>query len=77
VIGLDHVVLHIAANTVLRAEQGCEVYFRVLEKDIGCVTKIGQDRSLIAHKPDALAGKSGDAVLEKDLDPWSNSFACH
>jgi len=74
VIGLDHVVLHVTADAVLRAEERGEVYFWMLKENVRHMPQIRQDARLVADKADALAGKRRQAVFEKYFDPGTNSF---
>ena len=62
---LDHVVLKIAANAVLRAEERCQFKFVALAKCVSSVDKsIGQNGRLIADEPDPLAADDIDLVAE-------------
>jgi hypothetical protein len=45
--GLDHVVLNIAANTMLGTKQRRQVYFWVSEEQVGCVMEVMVNRRLI------------------------------
>src|SRR5688500_7248348 len=54
---LDHVVLHVATNSMLRTEQGREVYFGMSKEQIRCVSKVVIHRCLIANYADPRAAQ--------------------
>jgi hypothetical protein len=74
---LDHVVLHIAADAVLRTEKGCEFEFGPLGKDIRDVAEIRKHRCLIAYKAYPLSVYKADLLVEQNLDAQSCSFITH
>jgi hypothetical protein len=54
VAGLDHVVLDVAAYSVLRTKQRCQLNVSMLVQQVGGVTKSVIDRRLITNQPNAL-----------------------
>jgi hypothetical protein len=71
--GLDHVVLHIAADTVLRTEESRQLNVVSLRKYVGDVPKVGQYRSLIADECDSLSADEVKFLVEYNFDTWSCS----
>ena len=67
-IGLDHVVLNIPANAVLRSEKCCQFEFIARGKDIRDVPKVGKHGRLVAHKAHSLTADEFDLVIEQCLD---------
>jgi hypothetical protein len=57
VTGLDHVVLDVAANSVLRAKQSSQLDLWVFVDEIGSVTIRVIDGCLIADQPNARVSK--------------------
>ena len=49
VIGLDHVVLNVAANAVLRPEKSRKVNVLLSFKNVRGVSEVRHNRSLVAH----------------------------
>jgi hypothetical protein len=53
---LDHVVLNVAANAVLRAKERCQIDIGVLMENIRCMPeRFRQHRGLIANQTDTPA----------------------
>jgi hypothetical protein len=59
VAGLDHVVLHVRSETVLRAEEGRKSDRAVLAEQVCDVSELAIDRGRIANEADPLAVKGG------------------
>jgi hypothetical protein len=72
--GLDHVVLNVAANAVLRAEKCSEVYVRMFVKDIcGMPKSIRQNGRLVAYKADTLTSDNAELFVEEGFYSESDS----
>jgi hypothetical protein len=56
VIGLDHVVLNVSANAVLRAEKRRQLKIITRFENVGSVPQVRHHGRLIADKPYTLAG---------------------
>src|SRR5207237_10417217 len=69
---LNHVVLHVAANAVLRTEQRNQFNVRMLVEQIGCMAKIMIDRGLIAYQTDAGAAQQIYLFSEQPFDSSSD-----
>lgn len=66
---LDHVVLHIAANPMLRAKERCQLKFAAFTKGVSRVDKcIRNDRGLITYKADAKPSNKADLVGKETFD---------
>src|SRR5882724_4437981 len=61
---LDHIVLDVATNAVLWSEQGGDIDFGVLVKEVGCMAKAVINRSLIADESDAIPPEQVNPVSE-------------
>jgi hypothetical protein len=64
VTGFDHVVLNVASYTVLRTKQGAKVNRSMLVKEIGGVTKLMVNRSLIANQTNPHVGDQISPILK-------------
>jgi hypothetical protein len=56
--GFDHVVLNVAADSVLWTKERRQLDLGVLVKQIGCMAETMVDRCLIADQSDACAANS-------------------
>jgi hypothetical protein len=66
---LDHVVLNVAPDAVLRAEQGPQIYQRMVIKEVGCMLELVIYRCLVAHKTNTSALKPSAGIFKKPLKP--------
>jgi hypothetical protein len=62
--GLDHVVLHITPDSVLRTKQGAQFDVRMLVQEIRGVSIRMIDRRLIANQPNTCASQCGISVFK-------------
>jgi hypothetical protein len=74
---LDHVVLNVAAYSMLGPKQCSEVYVWMRVKKIGSVLEIVIDRSLVTDQAYALASNQIDFFGEQTLNPKLNWLLIH
>src|SRR4030095_10524124 len=77
VICLDHIVLDIATNSVLRTKQSLQINIGMFVEEIGCMLIAMTDRGLIANQPDTRSfyqiGLSFKQFLKSKSDVMSVS----
>ena len=71
---LNHVVLNIAANSMLRAEQRGQVDVWMFVKQVGRMTKTMIDRGLVTHQGNPPAANQIELFIKQPLDPKFDSF---
>ena len=65
---LDHVVLHVGAKPVLRAEERRHGDVRIIGQPIGRMPEIAVDGRGVAHDPDAAPGNERAVDVEESID---------
>ncbi len=73
---LDHVVLLVAAQTVLRTESGSDVHVTACGQCIERVPQVRRDRSGMREESDALAleGRAQGGFGDKSIDAKFHGF---
>ena len=66
---LDHVVLEVGAEAVLRPEERRDFHVRVIAEAIRRVSQAAVDRRRVADDADAAAGDEGVVGLKQAIDP--------
>ena len=66
--GLDHVVLHVAADAVLGPEEGRQADLRVGMDEVGGVAQGMVDRRLVADEPDPRIAQQVEPLVEQPLE---------
>jgi hypothetical protein len=72
---LDHVVLNVAANSVLRSEERSEIDLRMIEEEIGGVMEAVIDGSLVTDESHARAVEDVAALVEQALQAKFDSMS--